>query len=135
MRAYGLGLLASFVILSAGSVHASLVSDGNATALDFSPKISSKIETSIPLSNLISPSMQWSQLEMDSLKADGLNAGLPYAYSAEVTVKSDLIHSFNVAQVEMQSRPVRGNSNLLTSVLMFTAGVAMWFGLSIQRKH
>ena len=134
MRAFGSGLLTSFFVLFAMSANAGLVTEDSSTKLDYSPQISSSIETTIPLSNLVSPSMQWSQLEMDSLKAEGFRAGLPYAYSAETAIKSDLIHSFNVAQIEMTYANSNHSFRAITALLIFTAGVAMWAGLTLQRK-
>ena len=134
MRAFGFGLLAS-VCLSATSAHAGLITDGPETARHVPPQISVELSSDISLRNLISPSMQWSQLEIDSLKAEGLNAGLPYTYTAEMMVKSDLIHSFNVAQIEQSPPPQTGKYRHVVALLILLAGFTMWVGLSFQRRY
>jgi len=79
--------------------------------------------------------MQWSQLEIDRLKAEGLNAGLSYTYTAEMMVKSDLIRSFNVAEIDRQPAPQPGKYRSTQALLMLLAGLTMWVGLSFQRRY
>lgn len=136
MRVVGLGLLAVGFMTMASSANAGRVSEGPATALEATPEISVELGNEIALGNLISPSMLWSQLEIDNLKAEGLNSSLPYSYTAELAVKSDLIRSFHVAQTEQMAPPHNHRSNdALVGFLMLTAGFTMWFGLTLQRKY
>lgn len=135
MRVVSLAFVSAFCLSVSAPALAS-VSQGP-EMIDTAPteQLSQTLDRRISLSNLVSPSMQWSQLEMDSLKADGFNAGLPYAMNAETVVKSDMIKSFNVAQVAQADAQKSGYLRALTSLLIGAAGFAMWFGLALQRNR
>ncbi len=135
MRAIVFGLVAAVCLSFAPTAHAAPHADGPATAVDHTPSLSTELAFEIPLGNLISPSMQWSHLELDSIKAAGLNSGTPYASSADMMVKSDLIRSFNVAQIERPAPARNPHYRYLNGLLMLAAGLTMWVGLSMQRRY
>lgn len=84
----------------------------------------------LPLNELMSPSMQWTQLELDSLKAAGLNAGVSYALSAEAVVKA----SINTSRPSnLGHTPIPDYRTYLAS-LIFLSGLTMWMGLIVQRR-
>lgn len=135
MRTFVYGLLAVFLAVVSLPAHAARTTDTIQLRQNHEPRFSYALEQEIALSQLVSPSMLWSQLEMDSLKAEGLNVGLPYAYSAETVIKSDLIRSFNVAQVESAKPQSFAHLKPLTFLMMFAAGFVMWLGLAVSRKY
>ena len=135
MRQFGYGLLTAVMVLFSLPANAALPSDTLLTQQGPAPSLSSEINQDIPLSQLVSPSMMWSHLEMDRLKSEGLNAGLPYAYSAEAAVKSDIIRSFGVAQVEKPASQSFAHLKPLTFLMMLAAGFVMWLGLAMSRKY
>ncbi len=135
MRVLILALLSAFYVSLSAPALASLSQSQDMIHTAPTTQLPQTLDRKIALSNLVSPSMQWSQLEMDSLKADGFNAGLPYAYNAEVAIKSDMIKSFNVAQVAQPQSQRFNTLRALTSLLIGMAGFAMWFGLALQRNR
>jgi|GEM_PF-2769358 len=136
MRMFGLGLLAAMCLSFPQVAEASRIIDGPSTTLQNAPDISVDLKRDVALNALISPAMQWSQLEIDSVKAEGLNSSLPFAYTAEMAMKSELIHSYNVAQIPASAAPFNNSTYRSTlGMLMLLAGFTMWLGLSFQRRY
>ncbi len=136
MRVFGLGLLAALVLSFSPTADAGRIAEGPSTALEHTTTLSVDLGHDIALGALISPAMQWSQLEIDSVKAEGLNSSLPFAYTAELAMKSDFIKSYNVPQLEQTALPFgTGKYRSSVGLLMLLAGLTMWVGLSLQRKY
>lgn len=135
MRVFGIGLLVAISVSFAAPSFAERTGNHETPLLQFSPKHSTDLGRDIPLTRLISPSMQWSQMEMDSLKAEGLNSSLPYAYTAELVIKSDMIRSYKSAEEAQVSQNMAGKYRPINALLILLAGLTMWCGLSFQRKH
>ena len=97
--------------------------------------IGASLFRNIALGDLVSPQMSWSQLRLDSMKAQTLFINPSYASTTPEKLKPGTVHKLSSAQ-GTQVPAYQGESfKALTGFMMLAAGFVMWCGLFFQRRY